>query len=116
MVNVDGALTIEALITTDKKLFSEAVYPTLAKELLKIAALRAMNKVEVVAGYEAYSTAIMIVFCSLVLIHWLILLILSFADGTTMKKLFCCSFESPFGMIEVLTEMKTVLFLLLTAF
>lgn len=108
---VAGAWEIELLTATDKKLFSEAVYPTLANELLKRPAFKAMNKVDAVAGKVAYSTAIIIVFGSLP-IHWLTLLTLSLDDGTTRKNPFCCSLDSPFGMIEVLTEIKTVLFLL----
>lgn len=113
--NVDGAATIELLMTTDKKVFSVAVYPTLDNEVLKMAAFKVTNKVEVEAGKVAYSTATMTVFDSLVLIHWLTLVTLSLTDGTTKKKAFCCSLERPFGMIEVLIEMKTVLDLLLMA-
>lgn len=115
IINVAGAVAIPLLTTTDKKLFSVAVYPTLANDVLNKFAFKAKNNVDVVTGYEAYSTATITVFCSLVLIHWFTLLILSLADGTTMKNPFCCSLESPFGMIDVLIEMKTVLFLLLNA-
>lgn len=56
-----GAWAIELLTATDKKLFSEAVYPTLANEVLNKAAFKATNKVEAVAGNVAYSTAIITV-------------------------------------------------------
>lgn len=115
MFNVTGAIAIPLLITTDKKLFSVAVNPTFANEVLNNPAFNAMNKVEVVTGYEAYSTATIIVFCSVVLIHWLTLLILSLADATTMKNPFCCSLDNPLGIIDVLIVTNTVLFLLLTA-
>lgn len=52
-IKLDGAWLIELLITTDKKLFYEAVYPTLANDELRIAAFKAMNNVDVEAGYEA---------------------------------------------------------------
>ena len=44
------------LTITDKKLFSEAVYPTLAKAVPSFSALRAKNTVEI-AGNVSYSIA-----------------------------------------------------------
>ncbi len=110
--NVAGAVAIPLLITTDKKLFSVAVYPTLDNDVLKSPAFKATNSVDVVTGYEAYSTPTITVLAS-VPTHWLTLLILSLAEGTTMKNPFFCSLVSPFGMIDVLMVTKTVLFLLL---
>lgn len=115
IIKVDGAVVIELLITTDKKLFYVAVNPTLANDELKMLALSPTNNVEVEAGKVAYSTAIMTVLASEVLIHWLTLLTLSLTDGTTTKNELFCSFERPFGMIESLTETKTVVPLLLKA-
>ena len=89
ITKVVGAVAIELLTTTDKKLFSVAVYPTLANELLKIPAFKAMKSVEVVVGYEAYSTATITVFASAAFIHWFTLFTLSLVDTTTMKNLFC---------------------------
>lgn len=92
-----------------------AVYPTLANDELKILAFNPTNNVEVEAGKEAYSTAMITVLASEVLTHWLTLLTLSVTDGTTTNIEFFCSFERPFGMIESLTETKTVAALLLKA-
>jgi hypothetical protein len=50
IINVVGAVTMELLITTDKKLFSLAVYPTFANDVAKIAAFNETNNVDVVAG------------------------------------------------------------------
>lgn len=113
-INVEGAVAIPLLITTDKKLFSEAVYPTLANEVLKSPAFKATNNVDVDTGNEAYSTATITVFASAPA-HWFTLLILSLAEATTVKNPFCCSLVSPFGIIDVLMVTKTVLFLLLNA-
>lgn len=60
---------IELLTITDAKVFSVAVYPTLAKAELKIAAFTLTNNVEVEVGNEAYSTAMMTVLASVELIH-----------------------------------------------
>lgn len=69
IINVAGAVAIPLPTTTDKKLFSVAVYPMLANEVLNNPAFKVTNKVEVVTGYEAYSTATITVFGSVVLIH-----------------------------------------------
>jgi len=115
IVKVEGAVAIELLITTDKKLFYVAVNPTLANDELKMLALSPTNNVEVEVGNVAYSTAMTTVLASEVLTHWLTLLTLSLTDGTTTKNEFFCSLERPFGIIESLTETKTVVPLLLKA-
>lgn len=53
---VAAAGAIEVLTITDKKLFSEAVYPTLAKAVPSFSALRAKKTVET-AGNVSYSIA-----------------------------------------------------------
>lgn len=53
IINVVGAVAMELLITTDKKLFSLAVYPTFANDVAKRAAFNETNNVEVVAGKVA---------------------------------------------------------------
>ena len=67
--NVTGAIGIALLTATDKKLFAVAVYPTLANDLLNNPAFNSINKVDVVTGYEAYSTATIILSYSVALIH-----------------------------------------------
>lgn len=66
---MEGAVEIELLTTTDKKLFSVAVYPTFANDEPKMLALIPTNKVEVETGKLAYSTATITVLASEVLIH-----------------------------------------------
>lgn len=56
-------------MTTEMNEFSEAVYPTLANDSLKIWAFKARNKVEIEAGNDSYSTAMMTVLASVALIH-----------------------------------------------
>lgn len=67
--NPAGAWTIELLMTTEMNEFSEAVYPTLANDSLKIWAFKARNKVEIEVGNDSYSTAMMTVLASVALIH-----------------------------------------------
>lgn len=109
-----AAGAIEVLTIIDKKLFSEAVYPTLANADPKSSAFKAKKTVEI-DGYVSYSMATHTAL-ELASFHWFTLTTLSELEGITTKKLLSCSEVKPLGMIETLTAMKTVLDLLKTAF
>lgn len=110
MTTVLGVLAIAWLIEIAKKL-SPAVYPILAKDVAKIWAFNVMKAVDKV-GILLYWIAIQATVLSEESCHWFTFTTVSEADGMTMKKLFIWLLDNPFGIIESLIEIKTVLSLL----